>query len=82
MVSLRLNGLGLQLCLFDGPWLESMLRAHGHSSTAVLDALSSLPPLRRGVKLGWKSLLRVGSAPCAPSTRLQELVQLGHCLPQ
>jgi hypothetical protein len=43
-----------------------MAHAHAHSSTVMYDALQSLPPLRRGVKLG---LLRVGvSAPSAPPT--------------
>jgi len=32
-----------------------MARAHAHSSTVIWDALSSLTPLRRGVKLGWRA---------------------------
>jgi hypothetical protein len=32
-----------------------MARAHAHSSTMIRDALSSLPPLRQGVKLGWRA---------------------------
>ena len=55
-----------------------MAHTHAHSSPVMWDALSSLPPLRRGVKLGWRALLRVSvSTPCAPPTRLQ----LGQCLP-
>ena len=34
---------------------ESMAGAHAHSSTVMGDVLSSLPPLRRGVKLGWRA---------------------------
>jgi hypothetical protein len=53
-----------------------MARAHAHSSTVMWDALSSLPPPRRGVKLGiCCGLIRV-SAPSAPPTWLQ----LSHCL--
>jgi hypothetical protein len=37
------------------PLLKSMARAHAHSSTVMWDALSSLPPLRRGVQLGWRA---------------------------
>jgi hypothetical protein len=36
--------------------LESMAHTHAHSSTVMWDALSSLPPLRRGVKLGWRAV--------------------------
>ena len=34
---------------------ESMAGAHAHSSTVMGDVLSSLPPLRRGVQLGWRA---------------------------
>jgi hypothetical protein len=49
--------------------LGPLARAHVHSSRVMWDALSSLPPLRRGVKLG---LLRDGvSTPSAPPTQLK-----------
>jgi hypothetical protein len=44
----------------------SLARAHAHSSTVRWDSLSSLPPLRRGVKLG---LLRVGVSTPLPRPR-------------
>jgi hypothetical protein len=49
------------------PLLGLLARALAHSPLVMWDALLSLPPLRRGVKLG---LLQVGVS--APSARHQE----------
>jgi hypothetical protein len=55
-----------------------MADTHAHSSTVVWDALSSLPPLRRGVKLGWRACCGLASVHRLPRpTQLQ----LGQCLP-
>jgi hypothetical protein len=43
------------------PLLESMARTHAHSSTVTWDALSSLLPLRWGVKVGWRACCGIAS---------------------
>jgi hypothetical protein len=44
-----------------------MARAHAHSPTVMFDALSFLPPLRRGVKLGWRACCGLASVHCKRS---------------
>ena len=71
------NRLGFAVTsLLYVPLLESMARAHAHSSTVMCDALWSLPSLRRGVKLGWRAC-RAGRADVWPVEVTRALLQAG-----
>ena len=61
------------------PLLGPLASAHAHRSTVRWDALSCLPPLRRGVKPCWARCGLASVHPTASFTPFTRL-QLRHCL--